>query len=224
MGTMNNGVSTEISVPLLTQASNKTVEESQEDKFLRLSLNTEPTDVTELRIRKFLTADLDNTQTESCLQTSDQCIRLKLKCPISGYDLRKETYLICYEKSDSFQPLSGRGLLDLEKARNSKQNACSVNRLPFQPFKVPKTCPLTGSKGQPLLQPLMRDKIFKNIPDNEDIICLEISLDDDKFHIEFISQQDLNRELEENQKVDQRHSFNIKREHSSELPESDMDV
>ena len=138
--------------------------------------------------------------------------------------MRKETYLICYEKSDSFQPLSGRGLLDLEKARNSKQNARSVNRLPFQPLKVPKTCPLTGSKGQPLLQPLLRDKIFKNIPDDQDIICLEISLDDDKIHIEFISQLDLNREQEENQKVDQRHSFNIKREQSSELPESDMDV
>lgn len=39
--TMNNGVSTEKSVPLLTQASSKTIEESQEEKFLRLSLKND---------------------------------------------------------------------------------------------------------------------------------------------------------------------------------------
>lgn len=139
---------------------------TKQEKFLKL-LPAESFEVTETKIKNFFVETLLNSS--AIVATTDNFIRIKLICPISGYKLT-DGYCVRFEHlqegssanpnssqdpkiNTNFQPLSGRGLLDLQKSVNNKK-ARTRHEKNFRNFldnfELPKVCPLNKFPGKVL--------------------------------------------------------------------------
>ena len=171
--------------------------------FQKNSDNTEPAEFTKNSLIKFLnhekeigissssSSDLNSSSlncSQQILDTTESFVRIKLTCPISGYKL-KDQVMVRYsakngqengQKNQNFQPLSAKGLLELQKekmkvkSKNTRHQATIVDQMNKKKFSFPEICPLTKISGKCLWQPFL-NKIFEEAENCHEYVDIRLA-------------------------------------------------